>query len=429
MRFFYMNKKREADVNIYMAVILIALILDFVLELVADILNMGALQQALPEEFKRVYNEDEYARSQEYTRVRTRFGVISSAFDLTVLLCFWFVGGFNALDLVVRGYGFSPLLTGLIYVGALVLLRTLLAIPFNLYATFVIEERFGFNKTTVRTFILDLVKGALLTALLGGALLATVLVIFDLSGPRAWLYCWVAVSLFTLFLQFIAPTWLLPLFNKFVPLADGELKERIMRYAQSVSFRLEKIFVMDGSRRSGKSNAFFTGFGRHKRIALYDTLIAKHSVPELEAILAHEIGHYKKKHIQQGLVLTILHMGVMLFLLSIFVSHKGLFDAFFMDHASVYAGLIFFGLLLSPIEMLLAVLLHSLSRKNEYQADRFAAETIADPAQMIAALKNLARDNLANLTPHPFQVLLHYSHPPVLKRIQAIRKHMAGVTA
>jgi STE24 endopeptidase len=420
-----MKEKREGNVNIYMAVILIALLLDFVLGLVADILNMGALQQALPEEFKGIYNEDEYARSQEYTRVQTRFGVISSAFDLMVLLCFWFMDGFNALDLAVRGFGFPPILTGLLYVGALVLLRTLLAIPFNIYATFVIEERFGFNKTTVRTFIVDLAKGVLLTAVLGGALLATVLVIFDLSGPRAWLYCWIAVSLFILFLQFIAPTWLLPLFNKFIPLADGELKERIMHYAQSVGFRLEKIFVMDGSRRSGKSNAFFTGFGRHKRIALYDTLIAKHTVPELEAILAHEIGHYKKKHILQGLVITVLHMGVMLFLLSIFVSHKGLFDAFFMDHASVYAGLIFFGLLLAPIEMVLSVLLHSLSRKNEYQADRFAAETIAEPVQMIRALKNLARDNLANLTPHPFHVFLHYSHPPVLKRVQAIRMHMS----
>jgi len=415
-------------VNIYAAVILIALILNFVVELLADILNMGALKQALPDEFRGIYNEEEYARSQEYTRVRTRFGFISSAFDLVVLLCFWFVGGFNALDLAVRGFGFSPILTGLIYVGALLLLRTLLALPFDIYATFVIEERFGFNKTTVRTFILDLVKGAFLTALLGGALLAVVLVIFDLSGPRAWLYCWLAVSLFILFLQFIAPTWLLPLFNKFVPLADGELKGRIMQYAQSVGFRLEKIFVMDGSRRSGKSNAFFTGFGRHKRIALYDTLIDKHSVPELEAILAHEIGHYKKKHIQQGLLLTLLHMGVMLFLLSIFISHKGLFDAFFMDHSSVYAGLIFFGLLLAPVEMVLSIILHFLSRTNEYQADRFAAETIADPIQMIMALKNLARDNLANLTPHPFHVFLHASHPPMLKRIQAIRKHMPDVT-
>jgi len=429
MRFFYRNEKREEDVNIYMAVILIALLLDFVLDLIADFLNMGALQQALPEEFKGIYDENEYAKSQEYTRVKTRFGVISSAFDLLVLLCFWFAGGFNILDLAIRDLGVSPILTGLIYVGALVLLRTLLAIPFNIYATFVIEERFGFNKTTVRTFILDLVKGAVLTALLGGALLAVVLVIFDRSGPRAWLYCWLAVALFILFLQFIAPTWLLPLFNKFIPLSDGDLKERIMQYAQSVGFRLEKIFVMDGSRRSGKSNAFFTGFGRHKRIALYDTLIDKHSVPELEAILAHEIGHYKKKHILQGLVLTVLHMGVMLFLLSIFISHKGLFDAFFMDHTSVYAGLIFFGLLLAPIEMVLAILLHSLSRMNEYQADRFAAETIADPVQMILALKNLARDNLANLTPHPFHVFLHYSHPPLLKRIAAIRKHISSVTA
>lgn len=410
-----------------MAIILTALGVNFILELIANILNMGALEKTLPIEFQGIFQEDEYARSQEYTRVQTRFGFITSVFDLTVLLFFWFLGGFNALDLSIRELGFSEIWTGLLYIGSLLLLKTIISLPFNIYATFVIEERFGFNKTTVQTFILDILKGMVLTVLLGGPLLAAVLALFIHTGPLAWLYCWLVVSVFVLVLQFIAPTWLMPLFNKFTPLADGELKESIVHYAQSVGFTLDKIFVMDGSRRSAKSNAFFTGFGKHKKIALYDTLINNHSVPELVAILAHEIGHYQKKHILQNMFLSILHMGIMLYLLSIFISHQGLFDAFFMEHSSVYGGLIFFGLLLSPIEMVLSIILHSLSRKNEYQADGFAVETVADPEQMVLALKNLSKDNLSNLTPHPFHVFLHYSHPPVLKRVQAIRQQLAAI--
>ncbi len=413
--------------NSYMAIILAALGVNFVLELIAKILNMGALEKTLPPEFQGVYQEDEYARSQEYTRVQTRFGFVSSVFDLTVLLIFWFMGGFNVLDLFVRGFGFSEIWTGLLYIGLLLLLRSILSLPFDIYGTFVVEERFGFNKTTVRTFILDFLKGIVLTVVLGGLLLAAVLALFTHGGPLAWLYCWVVVAIFILLLQFIAPTWLMPLFNKFTPLGDGHLKEAIFHYAQSVGFRLDKIFVMDGSRRSAKSNAFFTGFGKHKRIALYDTLINNHSVPELVAILAHEIGHYQKKHILQNMILSILHMGIMLYLLSIFVSHRGLFDAFFMEQTSVHAGLIFFGLLLSPIEMILSILLHGLSRKNEYQADGFAVDTVTEPEQMAVALKNLSRDNLSNLTPHPFHVFLHYSHPPVLKRVQAIRQRISDI--
>jgi STE24 endopeptidase len=236
------------------------------------------------------------------------------------------------------------------------------------------------------------------------------------------LYCWLTASAFILFIQFIAPTWLLPLFNKFSPLPEGQLREAIMRYARSIGFTLSNIFIMDGSRRSGKSNAFFTGFGRNKRIALFDTLIAKHDLSELVAILAHEMGHYKKRHIQQGMVLSILHMGIIFFLLSILIKHQGLFAAFFMAHSSIYAGLIFFSLLLAPLEMVFSMLLHSVSRKNEFAADRFAALTLDNGEALVRALKNLSRDNLANLTPHPFYVFLNYSHPPVLKRIAALRK-------
>ncbi|MBU0482892.1 MAG: M48 family metallopeptidase [Proteobacteria bacterium] len=409
--------------NTYAIIILSALLANFVLELVADLLNLKALRPELPAEFQDIYDVDEYARSQNYTRVKTKFGFVVGTVDLAIMLLFWLLGGFNWLDIIARSWGFGPIVTGLFYMGLLILGKTILSLPFKVYSTFVIEEKFGFNKTTATTFIADLGKGLLLTAILGGLVMACIIGIFENSGPLAWLYCWAAVTIFILFIQFIAPTWIMPLFNKFTPLAEGALKDAIFAFAKSVNFSLQNVFVMDGSKRSSKSNAFFTGFGKHKRIALFDTLIAKHSVAELVAVLAHEIGHYQKKHILQGMAISILHTGVMLYLLSIFVHHHGLFSAFYMDHSSVYAGLIFFGLLFTPIELILSVFMHILSRHNEFEADRFTAQTTNDPDSMIQALKKLSAHNLSNLTPHPFQVFLHYSHPPLLTRITAIRNY------
>jgi STE24 endopeptidase len=257
--------------------------------------------------------------------------------------------------------------------------------------------------------------------LLGGPLLAGLLFFFDVAGNMAWIYAWVVTTVFTLIVQFIAPTWIMPLFNKFIPLEEGELRESIVSYAENVKFPLKGIFVMDGSKRSKKSNAFFTGFGKNKRIVLFDTLINNHTVGELVSVLAHEVGHYKKRHILKSIIISILHMGLMFYLLSIFLSHQGLFDAFYMDSMSVYVGLIFFGMLYTPIEMILSVIMQIFSRKNEYEADRFAADTTENAENMVTALKNLSRDNLSNLTPHPVYVFLNYSHPPVLKRIEAIR--------
>jgi STE24 endopeptidase len=268
---------------------------------------------------------------------------------------------------------------------------------------------------------MDLAKGLVLSALLGGPLLAGILALFQYSGEFAWLYCWIVTSAFTLIVQFIAPTWIMPLFNKFTPLGAGELKDAILSLAQSVNFSLQDVYVMDGSKRSSKTNAFFTGFGKHKRIALFDTLVAKHTVPELVGVLAHEIGHYKKKHIVQGIVISILHMGLLFFLLSVFIGNRGLFDAFFMEHISVSAGLVFFGLLYTPLEFIISILLHIISRAHEFEADRFAAEATHQPQSMIDALKKLSVDNLSHLTPHPFYIFLNYSHPPVLERIRAIR--------
>ncbi|MBU0673932.1 MAG: M48 family metallopeptidase [Proteobacteria bacterium] len=407
--------------NIYGIIILVALLGNFLLEFFANRLNLKALDPQVPEEFSGLYDQEKYARSQEYTRVRTRFGNLAATFDLLLLLVFWQVGGFPHLDGMVRGWGFGIVVTGLIFTGLLILAKGVLSLPLKIYSTFVIEARFGFNRTTPATFVLDMVKGIVLGVLLGGPLLAVILAIFQYGGPLAWLYCWLAVTVFTLVVQFIAPTWIMPLFNKFTPLGDGELREAIFKFARSVGFPLDNVFVMDGSKRSSKSNAFFTGFGKHKRIALFDTLIEGHPVAELVAILAHEIGHYQKKHILQGLMISILHTGVMLFLLSLFVSKPGLFDAFQLAQPSVYCGLIFFGLLFTPMEMVLGPLMNLLSRHNEFEADRFAVDKTGDSGAMILALKKLSVHNLSNLTPHPFYVFLHYSHPPLLARIHTMQ--------
>ncbi|MEL6820820.1 MAG: M48 family metallopeptidase [Calditrichota bacterium] len=407
--------------NIYGQIILFTLIISFILDLITEILNLRALKDELPDEFSDVYDAEKYRKSQRYTRTRTQFGMISSVFSLMVTLVFWFAGGFNWLDILVREYGYGEITTGLLYMGALLVARSLLSLPFSIYSTFVIEEKFGFNKTTPATFFADLIKGLVLGSLIGGALLAGILAFFQYAGPQAWLYCWIATTLFTLIMQFIAPTWIMPLFNKFTPLEEGELRSKIMDYAKSVDYPLQNLFVMDGSKRSSKSNAFFTGFGKNKRIALFDTLIENHTTNELVAVLAHEIGHYKKKHIVQSMVIGILHMGITFYLLSIFLTHQGLFDAFYVENMSVYAGLIFFGMLFSPIEMILSIFMQIFSRKNEFEADRYAVETTGQPDDMVNVLKKLTADNLGNLTPHPLYVFLNYSHPPTLERIRSIR--------
>lgn len=407
--------------NIYALIIIATLFVSLLISIISEALNLKALKHELPEEFAGVYDFEAYRKSQEYTKTTTKFGFLVESFDLVVLLGFWFTGAFNTIDQFLRGILNGPIMVGLAYISLLLVLKFIISLPFSLYSTFVIEERFGFNRTTPKTFILDILKGFCLMAILGGVGMSLVLALFEYGGPLAWLYCWGGVTIFTLFVQFIAPTWIMPLFNKFEALEDGELKEKIMSYASAVKFSLENVFVMDGSKRSSKSNAFFTGFGKHKRIALFDTLIEKHTVEELVAVLAHEIGHYKKKHILKGMLISIFHMGVMFYLISIFLTHQGLFDAFYMEQGSVYAGLIFFGLLFSPIEMVLSLFINKMSRLNEYEADAFAAETSKGGEALITALKKLSVHNLANLTPHPFYVFLNYSHPPLLDRIKAIR--------
>lgn len=412
--------------NMFAIIILAALVLDFALDTIGNLLNLRALRHEMPPTLEGIYKAEGYRKSQEYIRVITRFGLIRSAFTLFLLLAFWFSGGFNQFDQLVRAWNFVPLVNGLVYIGILLLVYALIMLPFGIYGTFAIEERFGFNRTTLRTFFLDQVKGLGLALLLGGPILAGILALFGYVGLNAWLYCWAAVSIFSLVMQYIAPIWIMPLFNKFTPMEPGELKEAILRYTHSVHFPIKNILVMDGSKRSSKSNAFFIGFGRNKRIALFDTLIAKHTVPEMVAVLAHEVGHCKKKHILQGFIIGILHTGVIFFLLSLFIDSPGLYQAFYMGQQSIYAGLLFFGLLYTPLELVLSIVMQMVSRRNEYEADHFAAKTIDNPHTLTDALKKLSATNLSNLTPHPFYVFLNYSHPPILQRLQAIQDIKRG---
>jgi STE24 endopeptidase len=408
------------SMNLIAIIILLTIVLDLMLHLFSDTLNLKMLQNEVPKPFQGIFDAKRYAKSQDYLKANTRFGWVSTVFSTLIMLVFWFNHGFALLDNWARGLGQGPVVTGLIYIGVLMLAYGTLSQPFSLYATFVIEERFGFNKTTLKTYVSDLAKGLVLAILLGAPLLAGILAFFEYTGAGAWLYCWTAVTIYMLFIQFIAPTWIMPLFNKFSPLEEGELRQRIFAYAQSIQYPLANVFVMDGSKRSGKSNAFFTGFGKNKRIVLFDTLIEQHTIEELLAVLAHEMGHYKKKHILQGMLIAVVQTGIMFFLLSFFLSYQGLFDAFYLEHASVYAGLIFFGMLYSPLDFFIGILSQMRSRKNEYQADRFSVETTRNPSAMKDALKKLAVHNLSNLVPHPFYVFLNYSHPPVLKRVEAI---------
>ena len=407
--------------NGYLVFILGILLLSYLLELVVALLNLRSLTPQLPEEFSGVYDPQQYARSQEYTRVTTRFSLVESTVSIILTVFFILAGGFNLIDGVARSFGLASIPTGLLFTGMLGLLSACINLPFSIYSTFGIEQRFGFNTTTVKTFILDGLKALLLAVLLGAPLLAAILWFFETCGTIAWLYCWIAAVAFILVIQFLAPVLIMPLFNKFIPLAEGELKEAITGYATRQQFAMQGIYTMDGSKRSTRVNAFFTGFGSFRRIVFFDTLVDKLSTPEIVAVLAHEMGHYKLKHIAGMMVLSILQMGLMFFILSLFLGNQGLFNAFGMEHLSVYAGLVFFGFLYTPLSTLISIGFNAFSRRNEYQADRYAAESGGEGEALISGLKKLSVSNLANLTPHPLNVWINHSHPPVLARIQALR--------
>jgi len=408
--------------NIYLIIILIIIVGDYLLDFIVETLNVKHVKIKLPKEFEGYYDAEKYKKAQNYLKETTRFWIITDTITTPITLAFILIGGFNYVDQIARGFQFSPIPTGLIFAGILMLASQILSIPFSVYSTFVIEEKYGFNRTTVKTFILDILKSLLLIAIIGGVVFSIILWFFGKAGDLAWIYCWVVVVLIQLVLTFIAPVVIMPLFNKFFPLEDGDLKTAIENYAKSQKFKLKGVFTMDASKRSTKSNAFFTGFGKFRRIVLFDTLIKKHTVDELVSVLAHEMGHYKKKHIFKSILISIITTGLMFFILSLFINNPGLFSAFKMEHTSIYASLFFFAFLYTPISMVISIFSKILSRKHEYEADSYAVTTYGKPESMISALKKLTVDNLSNLTPHPLNVFLNYSHPPVLERIQSMRK-------
>jgi STE24 endopeptidase len=409
--------------------ILCFLVADFLLHLVADRMNLAAVSDKIPQPFHGFFDPQKYRRAQAYLRANTRFGQITAGADLIVLTAFWFGGGFAWVDGWARSFGWGTLATGLAYIGILAGLKAMLDQPFSLYATFVIEQRFGFNQTSLATWIKDRLKALLLSMVLGIPLLSAVLAFFQYAGPAAWIWCWAVITVFMLMVQFIAPAWIMPLFNRFDPMEEGELRDAITAYVRQIGFSLDNIYVMDGSRRSSKSNAFFTGFGRHRRIVLFDTLMAGHTTDELVAVLAHEMGHYQMHHILKMMLLGILQTGCLLYLMSLFIYTPALFEAFKVQQPSIYGGLVFFGLLYAPLDFFLGLAVRIISRRHEYAADRFAVATTGKSGPMVDALKKLSVNNLSNLSPHPLYVFLNYSHPPVLQRIAALEKGSPGTEA
>ncbi len=407
--------------NGWLIFIIAVIVLSYMLELLVSLLNLKALSPDLPGEFKDTYDRQRYEESQQYTRVNTKFSLVQDTITIVITLTFILAGGFNLVDEFVRSFGYGEIITGLLFSGLLVSLSMVLGLPFSIYSTFVIEEKFGFNRTTVKTFILDMLKGILLAVIIGGPLLALVLWFFLATGALAWVYCWIGVFIVTLILQFLAPVIIMPLFNKFTPLDEGDLKNAILTYTNSENFTIKGVFVMDGSKRSTKLNAFFTGFGRFKKIVFFDTIMEKLSTEQIIGVLAHEMGHYKHKHLIKMICASFVQTGIMFFFLSLIMKNSGLFEAFSMTHVSIYASLVFFGFLYSPVSFLISIIFNHFSRKHEYEADSYAAQSTKAPHNLIDGLKILSKANLSNLTPHPLNVFLHYSHPPILERIKALR--------
>lgn len=412
------------EFNLLAVSLLVALFVFWKLDFIATLLTLKNLEPKLPEEFRGVWDDAKYAKAQDYERAQAKFGIISSISSLTLFLVFWFMGGFGWLDGLMRELGYGPIVIGLLFIGGMYLGSMLISLPFDIYSTFVLEEKFGFNKTTPATFVTDQIKGLVITALIGAPLMALILWIF-LSVANAWIFAWLAVTVISLALTYLAPSLILPLFNKFTPLEDGELNEAIQAMAKKCDFPLTEISVMDGSKRSAKANAFFTGFGKRKKIALFDTLVEKQTTDELVAVLAHEIGHFKKKHIVQRLVLSVIQTAVIFFLLGLATNQDSVFgqqlySAFGVEH-SYAVGLVLFMIMFKPVSRIISIFMNMLSRKHEFEADTYASEAQGTPNNLVSALKKLSAENLSNLTPHPLEVFLDHSHPPVLTRIEALK--------
>ena len=398
-------------------IIIAIIVINFIKDKILDALNAKHYNDPIPEELNDVYDETEYKKSQAYKKTNYKFGIWSSTFSVVATLVFLILDGFEYVDNIARQLSENSIVVALLFFGIIMLASSLLTMPFSYYKTFVIEEKFGFNKTTKKTFILDKIKSLLLMAILGGGILALIIWIYQLTQDQFWLYAWGVVTVFSVFMNMFYSKLIVPLFNKQTPLGEGSLRDKISDYAKSVGFNLAKIFVIDGSKRSTKANAYFSGFGSEKRVTLYDTLVNDLDEEEIVAVLAHEVGHYKRKHIIFNLVASTLLTGITLYILSIFISNPLLSNALGVAIPSFHVGLIAFGLLYSPFSGITGLLMNHLSRKFEYQADDYAKTTYR-PQPLITSLKKLNKNSLSNLTPHPAYVFVHYSHPTLLQRVR-----------
>ena len=405
----------------YYFIIIGALIVEYLLSTISSVLNMNSITSTIPDGFQEFYDDKKYSKSQEYLKDKTKLGLYSSTFSLILTLIVIHFGLFGFLDEFVRSNSTHYIISGLLFFGILFLINDILNIPFSLYSTFVVEEKYGFNKTSIHTFIADKCKGYGLTIVFGSAIMVPVFYFFNTFQDNGWWIAWALITAFIIAVQPLFVHVIAPMFNKFTPLEEGDLKTAIEEFANKVGFPIGRIDVMDGSKRSAHSNAYFSGFGKSRRIALFDTLLDKHSTEEIVSVVAHEIGHYKKKHIITGTVLGVIETGIMLFIFNLFMNDSDLFAVFSVDTVSIYCGLVFFSMLYSPISMVTSIFTTAMSRKNEFEADAYALETTQKPEPLISMLKGLSASNLSHLTPHPLMVFLSYSHPPVVDRIAAVQ--------
>jgi STE24 endopeptidase len=401
--------------------ILFLVLVDFILERILEHINIRHLDYPLPEGLKDISGTEQIAKVQAYQRENHRFGTWVSAFNLLLLLIMLFLSGFAFVNRLTGLVSQHPVVWGLLFFGTIMMAAGLLILPFSVYDTFHIEQKYGFNTTSPVTFITDRIKTLLLGAVIGGGLLALVITLYTVTGTRFWWMAWIVISAFSLFMTLFYSNLIVPLFNRQTPLQEGELREETEKLARNAGFIIDNIYVIDGSKRSTRANAYFTGWGPKKRIVLYDTLLKEMETGEIVAVLAHEIGHYRKKHVVTGLIAGILQTGVMLFLFSLFVKSRALSQALGVEEPSFHIGMVAFGMLYSPVSMATGIFMNLLSRKHEFEADRFAASS-GYAGMLISALKKLAVKNLINLNPHPAYVFFNHSHPTLLQRIENISK-------
>ena len=401
-------------------VLITIILLNFFKDSILDYLNSTYFNNEIPKIISDIYDNEKYLKSQEYKKIQYKFNRISSIYSLLILLLFFYFDGFLIIDNYCRSLFDSEIIISLSFFGIIYFGNDILSIPFSLYYTFIIEERFGFNKTSFKTFITDKLKSWLLTILFGGGILSFIIFQFESIGQNFWIVAWIFMSILTVLINGLYAQVIVPLFNKQTKLEDGELKSEIEKYSKNVGFNLSNIFIIDGSKRSTKANAYFSGFGKQKRVTLYDTLINKLNKEQIVAVIAHEIGHYKKNHIIFNLLFSIIQTGIMLYILSLLIYLPLFSEALNIDNHSFHIALVTFSILYTPISEISSLIINLFSRKFEYEADKYADKSF-DGKYLIQALKVLTKDSLSNLTPHPKYVWWHYSHPTLLERINQLR--------